>query len=80
MAEHAYPTTTPNVVITDPAKRQKVYDVLGVTGLLLFAAIAADAAAPAFDISAWTQPAAAAYGVIAAGLGFLPARQNVPGA
>jgi hypothetical protein len=79
MADHAYPTTTPNVVIKDPGRRQKVYDVLGVVGLVLAAAVAADAASPAFDISQITLPAFAVYGVFASGLGFYPARQNVPG-
>ena len=80
MAEHAYPTTTPNVVIADPNRRQRVYDVLGVVAILLGATIAADLASPLFDISAWTDPIAAAFVAIATPLGFYAARSNVPGA
>lgn len=78
MADHAYPTTTPNVVIKNPATRERVYDVLGVAGLLLGAAIAADLASPLFDISAWTTPITAVYTAIAGPLGFYAARQNTP--
>lgn len=77
MADHL-PTETPNVVIRDPQARQGIYDILGIVGLTLSAIVAADAAAPLFDLSAFTSPAFAVYGVVAAGLGFYPARQNVP--
>ena len=80
MADHAYPTTTPNIVIKDPNRRQRVYDVLGIAGLILGAVIAADLAAPAFDLSAWTDPLSAAFVAIATPLGFYAARSNVPGA
>jgi len=75
--DHAYPTDTPNVVIEDPQIREIVYTVLGWAGVILTAAVAADAVAPAFDISAFTQPAFAVYGVFAAAVGRV-ARKNIP--
>lgn len=75
--EQPNPYTTPNVVIRNPNVRERVYDIFGIVGLILFAAAAADAVAPGFDITAITGPALAGYAVLGAGIGYT-ARQNTP--
>jgi len=64
-------------VIRNPKLRERIYDIFGVAGLVLFAAIAADAASSDFDLAAILQPATAVYAVVGAGIGYT-ARQNIP--
>lgn len=71
------PTQTPNVIIHDPKRRQVIYDIFGIAGLFLFAAIAADAVSPLFDIKQYTDIAVAVYTVLGGGVGYL-SRQNTP--
>lgn len=71
------PTQTPNVVIHDPAARNVIYTVFGWLSLAVAVAIGVDLAAAAFDISAFTTPAAAGLTIFGAGIGYTAAR-NTP--
>lgn len=67
----------PNVIIRDAKTRERIYDIFGCVGLILFAVVAGDAIAPQVDLTPYTAPALAVYSVLGAGIGYT-ARQNTP--
>jgi hypothetical protein len=69
---------TPNKVISKPADRKIVNTVLAIAGAITAAAIAADAAAPLWDISFITLPVAAAVGSLTAAYQIFVTNANIP--
>lgn len=72
------PSPTPNVVVENPRIRKAANIVIGVTGLILGTAIVVDLAAPAFDLSTWTDPITAAYLYLGSAFGLTVTVPNVP--
>lgn len=65
MADHVYPTTTPNTgIIQNPTVRKWAGNILGVATLVLSVVVLVDGAVDSIVLEEWTRPAA----VIIAGL------------
>lgn len=71
-------SNTPNVSIENPKVRKAIRTTLDTIGALTFIAIAIDAAAPEFDISAITTPIMAGYGAARSAFGFLVDNPHTP--
>ena len=72
-------TKTPNAgLVKDPNKREVLNNVIAAVGLVLGTAMVVDIASPAFDLSAWTEPAFVGYAYVAAFFGIAVTRPNYP--
>lgn len=71
-------STTPNVVVQNPAVRKVAGVVLGIAGILLPVLLAVDAATEAFDLAAFTTPALAGVSALAGVFGLSVTVPNVP--
>lgn len=69
---------TPNVVVENPAVRKAAQLVLSIVGLTLSSAMVLDNSIPGADWSAWTNPAFALYGFLAATFGLAIITPNIP--
>lgn len=72
------PVLTPNVIIGNPAVRKVANIVLGIVGLVVATAVVADAASPAFDVSAYTGPVFVVYAYLAGLFDLVVTAPNVP--
>jgi hypothetical protein len=69
---------TPNVVVENPAVRRWAQIILSSVGIILSSIMVLDNSTPAFDVSAWTTPAFALYGFLAATFGLAVITPNIP--
>ncbi len=68
----------PNVVVQNPTVRKAANVVLGVSGIVLSAAVVLDVASPELDFATWTTPGLALYGFLAGVFGLAVTTPNVP--
>jgi len=71
-------SNTPNVVIENPHVRKIANMTLSVVGLVLSSAMVLDASIQTVDWSAYTSPAFALYGFLAATFGLAIISPNIP--
>lgn len=71
-------SVTPNVVVTNPKVRKMAQMVLSVVGLVLSSVMVLDSSIPGADWSAYTTPAFALYGFLAATFGLAIITPNIP--
>lgn len=69
---------TPNVVLGNPTVRKALNWVVGTAAVLVPLLIVIDGRADAFDISGWTDPAAAGTSFLAGLLGLAVTIPNIP--
>ena len=69
---------TPNVVVQNPVVRRWAQIILSTVGLILSSAMVLDNSIPGSDWSAWTNPAFALYGFLAATFGLAIITPNIP--
>jgi len=69
---------TPNVVVQNPKVRRWAQIILSIVGLTLSSIMVLDNSTPAIDVSAWTTPAFALYGFLAATFGIAVITPNIP--
>lgn len=72
------PNLTPNVVIENPHVRKVANLVLSVVGLVLSSVMVLDGSIAGADWSAYTTPAFALYGFLAATFGLAIISPNIP--
>lgn len=78
MSSNQFPSETPNVGISNPSYR-KVIGAIGYgAGVLVGAVALADSLSPAFDVSAYTVPAAAVIAFLLGSYGFGATLPNIP--
>lgn len=69
---------TPNVVLGNPVVRKALNWVVGIAAVLVPLLIVIDGRADGFDISGWTDPAAAGTSFLAGLLGLAVTIPNIP--
>lgn len=78
MSTPVTPDVTANVVLANPAVRKTLNWIVGLAAVLVPLLIVIDGRATAFDISGWTDPAAAGTSFLAGLLGLAVTIPNIP--
>jgi hypothetical protein len=78
MSHTATPSETPNVVIESPGIRKGINIAVSTVAIVLGTTIVVDAASPAFDLSAITNPVSAAVLYLASVFNLAVTLPNVP--